>query len=474
MSALGLRISGPTFLRSSLIGLRGFHATSCQLAKAGTPKSQLGGKKKAKQGFKTKKDSNEGKVKKGGMTHLKFRDAVRSLGLEKNAPPVGVKDMSYETLFTNKGEIVKYSKSVEDKLNLLGSFKKYQHHELFSNPISIISDNLLQLTELFLNKFDTQSTDKNRQILMGHYRVGKSTLISQIKALGLLKYNNDLVLLHFDHPENLINGTSDYIYNKKLEVYQQPMFTKRWIMKIREANKDIFSKLKLSRDISFTTKKVEYNYKAGENTLYEYLSNCYDFGKVESTFAFDFFISELKHHSQKNNIPVLLSVDNFNALTTEPLTRYRHPDFTPIHFQEFEIGKFILDFVSGHEKFDKGGILLSESYDIGKSDNLYMGLGLKEYDPYRSNVLDSNLIERLLSNGGISVFEVQNLNKADTATLIDFYHKVGVLHVRDYIYKQDSDELKTGNVDMEQLTNFNFMKSAGNPGLLLQHVAMSF
>lgn len=464
---LGSRI----LFTNTRICVRSFHKTPVILAKGGPPKSQLGGKKKAKQGFKTKKDAGEGRAKKGGMTHLKFRDAVRSLGFEKSAPPVEVNDMSYENIVS--GQIVKYPETIENKLKLLGSFKKYQHHELFSNPVSLISGNLQTLTEQFLNKFDTESSDKNRQLLLGSYRVGKSTLLSQLKALSLLKFKQDVVLLHFDHPELIVNGTSDYIYNKKLEVYQQPMFTKRWIMKIREANKDIFTKMTLSKDITFTTKKVEYNLKAGENNLDEYLTQCFDFGKFESTYAFEFFVNELKHHSK--NIPVLVSVDNFNAFTTNPLTKYKHPDFTPIHFKEFEVGKFILNFASGKEKFDKGGVLLSESNDIGKSDNLTIGLGLKEYDPYRGKELDPELIEALLSNGGIKPFEVKNLSKEDTATLVEFYHKVGVLHVRDYIYKENSEsEEKTAGVDLQQLTELNFMKSSGNPGLLLQHVAMSF
>lgn len=442
-----------------IILTRSFRLSSIQLAKAPV-KKPVGGKTKAKQGFKSKNQAGDGKAKKGGMTHLTFKDAVRQLGFEKGAKELDVKELSNEL---NLGEIVTYSDANIAKLNLMGSFKKYQHHELFQKPILLVSDNLIKLSNTFVKKFNNETSDKNRLILLGDHRVGKSSLITQVQSL-IMSANPNAIFLHFDYPEKIIDGSSDYIFNKKLGVYHQPMLTKRWIMKIREANKEALSQIKLSKDISFTTKKVDYKYKAGENTLYEYLSNCYDFGKMESTTAFEFFINELKLNSEK--FPVLLSVDNFNALTTSPFSKYRHPDFTPIHFKEFEIGKFFMDFISGDSKFN-GGILLSESSDIGKHDNLSVGLGLKAFDPYQSSKLDVELIEQL---NGVVPFNVENLSKENIEELCHFYHDQGILFVRDN-YKRNEREL---GLDLNQIINLNFTRSGGNPGLLLKHVTMSY
>ncbi|EGV62758.1 hypothetical protein PSN45_000755 [Yamadazyma tenuis] len=446
---------------------RNLHNSAISFAKANVKKKPLGGKTKAKQGFKTK-NASDSKVKKSGTTHLVFKDAVRRLGYEKYAPVFTANELAHKDLDTRVGEIVKYKRSTESKLRLLGSFKKYQHHELFRNPVSLISENLIQINNRFVEKFDDGSAN-NRTILMGDYKVGKSTLISQTQSLVDDKYNGEVVLLHFDYPERTKEGTSDYLFNKRREIYQQPMFTKRWIMKTRQANKDIFSKMLLSKDVTFVTRKVEFKYEAGKNTLYEYLKNCHDFGKTESNNAFEFFISELKHHSA--TYPVLLSIDNFNALTTSPFTKYKHPDFKPIHFKEFEVGKFFLDYASGSENFTKGGVLLGESCDSGKHDNLSIALGLTAYDPYRASSLDTNLIERLMSNGGISVFDVQQLPKSQIRSLCEFYHENGVLFMRDYIYKDDDREV---DLSLEQIADLNYTKSGGNPGLLLKHVTMSF
>lgn len=234
-----------------LVFTRNMRVSSIQLAKAPV-KKPLGGKTKAKQGFKSKNQAGESKAKKGGMTHLTFKDAVRQLGFEKGAKELNVKELSNEL---NVGEIVTYPADNIARLNLIGSFKKYQHHELFQKPILLISDNLVKLSNTFVKKFNNETSDKNRQILLGDYRVGKSTLITQVQSL-LMSTNPNSIFLHFDHPEKIIDGSSDYVFNKKLGVYHQPMLTKRWIMKIREANKDALSQIKLSQDISFTTKEL--------------------------------------------------------------------------------------------------------------------------------------------------------------------------------------------------------------------------
>lgn len=441
---------------------RSIHTTLVRLAKV-QPKKPLGGKSKVKQGFKTKQSNNEPRAKKGGMTHLGFRDAVRSLGFEKNAPEVPLDTLSNKNL--SLGEIVKYSPSTESKLSTLGSFKKYQHHELFRNPILLISRNLVNLNETFIENIKSSSKN-NRFLLLGDHRIGKSTLITQAQALIDDKTKGDAVFLHLDHAERIGEGTSDYLLNKKMGLYQQPMLTKRWIVKIREANKEVLQKMPLSQSTNFTTNKTQYKYVAGKNNLYEYLVNCHDFGKSLSTSAFEFFIKELQHHSKK--FPVILSVDNFNAVTTHPLTKYKTPEFEPIHVSQFELGKFILDFVSGTKKFHKGGILLSESNDIGKHDNLSIGLGLKDYDPYQHKTLDTKIIQSL---DGVKPFHVEYLPKENVKGLCQFYHDSGVLFIRNYMYKEDDRDIEYG---LSQISDLQFTNSGGNPGLLLKHVTMGF
>lgn len=465
----------------TMSGARAFSLSSALYAK---PKLEVKQKQLAPS-FKPKAKS-ETKVKKGGMTHLGFRDAVRSLGFEKLA--VSNSDLEIESLSSKSpaATVVSYDSAAEKALSTLKSFKKYQYHELARNPVSLVTSNTVRIREGFVNKLQNSSSKDNRLCIIGERGSGKSTVVTQAKALAL---ENDVVLLHIDHPEKFVQGTSDYIFNKKLDKYQQPMFTKRWIRDLRVANENIFKKLPLSRDISFTTKKVEYNLKAGKDTVFDFLLNNQEFAKFGPSSAFQFFIEELVHHSA--TVPVILSVDNINALTGKTLTRYFHPDFTPIHFTEFEIGKFIIDAISGELNFQKGGVLLSESGDAPSSKTLPVGLNLLEYDPYwKQAQCDLDVANAFRANGGVKSFKTENFTKAETRELLNFYKQSGVLQIRDYptnverkTAEQIISEKKLGEkveveysfdpeAHFERVVNNAFVTSSGNPKSVLHSACM--
>lgn len=467
-------------------GVRCFSVTSTSLAKQ-APKFQ-GGKKKIKIGFK-KSDNQAAKPKRGGMTHLKFRDAIRELNFEKLATRIedlNIQELTHTLVESEEPCVVKYNERTEQSLKQLNSFKKYQHHELFSKPISLVSTNTAALYKKHLSTLE-KPTRENRVCLIGEKGVGKSVLLTQAQALGLSKHQN-VFLLHLDFPEKIVEGSSDYIFNKRIEKYQQPMFTKRWIKKIRDSNEDVLKQMPLSKDVSFVTKKTEYKLKKNENTLFDYLLQNHEFGKFGPSSAFKFFIDELMFHSK--NIPVLVTVDNFNALTSKTLTAYRHPDFRSIHFTDFEMGDFILQLASGDISFSRGCVILAESKDLGYSHTLPVGLKLEEYDPYYKNQdCDYEVANKLLSNGGISVFNVKNLNKLETKTLMNFWDVSGVLQVKSYPIKEDYGEAtpvspadeesldndsKETEVALDTIFQRNFVVTSGNPGSLLKTTILSY
>lgn len=444
-----------------------------------------GGKKKVKLGFKSKEVKE--KVKRSGMTHLKFEDAVRLLRFEQLAKDISelqLSEISEENLESLRSSVVRYNTTTEKQLTDLGSFKKAQHHELFRNPLSLVSNNTIAVNEAFIQKLKGPSKD-NRVCLLGEKGVGKSTLISQAQALALSQSSGDVVLLHLDFPERIVEGSSDYVLNRKMKKYQQPMFTKRWIKKLRTANEAVFKKMPLTRDILFTAKKVEHNLKKGENTVYDFVLLNHDFGLVGPSTAFQFLIDELKAHSEK--IPVFVSIDNFNALIAEPFTKYFHPNMVPIHFTQFEIGHFIEELVSGEISFAQGGILLAESKDLGECKTLRVGLGLQEHDAYdKKSQCDAVFAETMSKNGGIKPMFLENLSKAEARELLQFWDKAGALQIRDYptkeVYKstdevrQDQRAPKVGEFvesadpqqQLENILQSSFMLSSGNPGQLLK------
>lgn len=431
------------------------------------------------------------KVKKSGMTPHDFKDAVRTLNFESYAKDLSLLDiplLSSSELQQLKDTVVAYEPEIEEQIELMGGFKKYQHHELFRQHYSMVTDNTVELQNNFVSKLSASSKN-NRTCLLGSKGVGKSTLVSQAQALARSQYGKDAVLLHIEEPELFIQGFSDYVYNPTLKLYHQPMFTKRWIKKLRVVNEDAFKRMPLLRDVSFSNKKGSFAYKKGENNLHEYLVNCHDFGVLGPTDAFSFFMEHIKAYSK--DFPVLFSVDNINALFETPFTKYFNKDLKPIHFSEFEIGKLIQDLMNGDLELSKGGVLLAETSDLGASKTLRVGLKLETLDPYAED-LDHEVAAKMLNNGGISAFSLANLSKDQARRLMEFWDDSGVLQVRDYatkpLYKRLEDieaGEKTFRVGQfvnemdkaemyEKTLQKTYFISGGNPGMFLRNNVLRY
>ncbi|PVH22992.1 hypothetical protein CXQ85_002717 [Candidozyma haemuli] len=416
--------------------------------------------REARQSAKKTKTEGKKKSKKGGLTHYRFKDAVNVLRSESNTVPL-------------------------ESLGVTSLDASDLQQGTFEQPISIVSRNTKFVLEDVLNNYEKNTKD-NRFFLSGERGVGKSTLLAQAQALALSKFNNDVVLLHFESPENVINGTSDYLFNKEKGIYQQPMFTKRWIGKTRFVNEKIFRKMPLSRDFDVATEKSSFKLKKDTHTVYDFLARSRDFTKASS--AFDFLIEQLQFHSK--NFPVICTIDNFNGLVSETYTKYRHPDFKPIHVTEFEMGNYLLDLFNGDVSFQKGAVLASLSKSLPNSKSLNVGLGIEEYDPYSKKwECDRVIAERLLKNGATPIVELQNLTSEEARTLVSFYNEAGVLKVRDYPYKEvvtmpedktsvesmklvgALPEVADAEAQLERLINSSFNVSQGNPGHLLKATA---
>lgn len=443
------------------------------------------GSKAGKQKMSYKPTNQKTKLKKTGMTHLKFQRAVSSLNFESMATDfskVSVPTFSHQNM--SASQVMRYLELTESFFNLLGYFKPYQHHELFAKPISLVSENTLAIYDQFVSKIDQVSTAENRICLEGERGCGKSTLLAQATALARSRLDDNLIVMHFGTPEKLSDGSSSYFLNAQSGLYHQPMFTKRWIFNFKKANAAVLKKLPLLRDIVVSTARRDVKLRAQQNSLLDFLEASYDFGKMASTTAWDFFIEELRLHSDK--VPVLVTIDDFNTMVDQPITQYRHPDFTPIHISEFEVGSFLLKIAGGSFKFQNGGVLCATTSTISL-DHKTLNVCLKheEYDPYLKT-LDRKIATMLLENGGIKPMLLKNFSKTEARLLLQFYRNAGVLQLKDYPVKKVTPAtaaselvaLQPAEPDSEYLFDHiaenKFVTSGGNPGYLLRASVMSF
>lgn len=436
---------------------------------------QLAKKEKAQGGKK--------KAKKGGMTHYRFRDAVSVLSSDKQIQPLenlGIQPLDASDLLEQS--IVTYEDNALPLMKASGLFLRYQHHELFEKPVTMVSNGTKSIVEPLVTDLD-KNTKNNRHILIGEKGVGKSTLLAQAHALAMSKHKDNVVLLHFEQPEKIVDGSSDYLFNKSKNIYQQPMFTKRWIGKTRFVNEKVFKKMPLSRDFEISTERSSFKLKKDTHTVYDFLFRSRDFAKVSS--ALDYFIEQLQHHS--NKFPVLCTVDNFNGLLKETYTKYHHPNFKPIHVTEFEMGKLLLSLVNGLTPFLKGAVIVAESKSLLNTKTLNVALKLEVYDPYhKKSEFDLKSANILLENNGLIVNKVSNLTPEEARSLVLFYRQMGALHIRDYPTKEvitmpeeiismsqikkigALPEVMDEDLQFEKLLKTAFNVSQGNPGHLLK------
>jgi len=455
-----------------ILTTRSFTTTTALLA---TPRQKEG---KSKQILRRKVVEKEKVKKSTSLTHYPFKDAVQNLSLEKLAPSIDyVEPLTKDSLATST--ITVYPADIEDKLRTFQAFKKFQHHEMFRNPVSLTTSNTVKIYDEFVKNLVNESKT-NRKYIDGIKGSGKSTLVNQALALALQEFKNEVVILHLHSADIIGNGSSDYFKNNKLGLYQQPMATKRWLRKILAVNKDIFQKLKLTEDVKFYQDKQEYNLKAGEHTLYDYLSQNREINKVQPTMAFQFFVNQLKQHSK--TIPVILSVDDFNAMADFSITQYRAPDFKPIHVSEFELGDFLLKAASGELSFNKGGVLLAKSCDFAparKTTHVAVYPN-EEYDPYMKYPdLDMSVSQRLVANGGIKPIKVAPLSKDEVRALLSFWRDQQVLITRQDFHKKEFNDDQADVVgqefdpelQFEKLVQSSYVVSQGNPyGILKQNL----
>ncbi|KAH3663474.1 hypothetical protein WICMUC_005913 [Wickerhamomyces mucosus] len=355
-------------------------------------------------------------------------------------------------LHSNK--VVGFTEKQVQKLVQLGAFKKDQFNELFKVPITLLR-NETEIIHKFITSTQSTPSSENRICLLGERGIGKTTLLTQAQALAL--NNGNTIIIPISYALKLVDGTNDYFYDSKLGTYTQPMYLKKLLAKIEYVNKESLQKLSLSQDytidgISKDKASVKFTPKHSLLDLVKANVAGRQRGKV-----FQILINELL---KQNKSSVLLTVDNFSALTSNPITAYRNIENKLIYTEEFQISKFIFQLTSGEISFNQGGVLLATSSDDKPSITLKHGLGLIEADPYlKESEFSRQLASKLV---GVKPIEVSKLSKENVSILIE-----------KYIEAQAFNNFELEANSKEHLVNQKYVLSGnGNPLELLKSITL--
>lgn len=394
--------------------------------------------------------------KKSRKTAGSFRVFEHHVHFAKNREQ-GFELSNLETLNQGKldlNKVVSYSEQQLQKLIQAGSLKKDQFHELFKTPITLIRDETTTISK-FVDSTATSPSSQNKMCLLGERGIGKSTLLTQAQALAIAQSN--IVLIPVSYALKLVDGSNDFFYDSKLQTYTQPMYLKKLLAKVEYINKEVLSQMKLSKDhvIEGVTKDkaaTKFNQKHSVLDLLQAKVAPRQRGRV-----FQIFIEELL--KQETN-PVLVTVDNFSAITSQPITPYRNVANKQLYVEELQITKTLFQLTSNEIAFKKGGVLLATSSDDKPSITLQHGLGLITADPYTKEAdFNRTLASRITS---VKPVTVGKLEKESVSNLVEKYIEANAFN---------STELQANEKD--QLVNQKYVLSGnGNPLELLKSITM--
>lgn len=415
------------------------------------------------QGFSQKKGGSSTVTRKRvtpGSLYKNWADTVHTARLNSNAVDLNLPVMDVKNLSESYNKVTFFSDNSYKALHNLGSFKKSQHNELFSKPVSLVRES----TGAFLDKLKNESNKKF--IITGEPGVGKSSLLAQVHSYGA---ETNMVVVNISYPEMFLNGRNDFLFDEKLNLYTQPMYTKQLIRKIRKSNKpEILSKIKLSKDYKFSSsnpkdigQNATINLKKDQHTLLDLVSLKTTNKAIGTQFAV--IMEEL---TTQEHTGTIFTIDNFSKFLTKSFTDYRNTQNKQIFSLQFQLGKMIMDIISGAIKFkSSNSAFVAAISGVDRTNKtLPVGLGKIEEDLYVTRYHYEKIFSDILKKGKIQEFEVPKLSKEEVRSLLEYYRDSQILSGRD-LECAEFDKL----VDEKY-----FVSGNGNPRELLKSVSLSY
>lgn len=344
------------------------------------------------------------------------------------------------------GEALSFSTSAEAKeaRRQFGLPKTiWKDFRLLPKPVSVVRNTTLELTNYLKQvKADKLSSEDARLVFSGRIGSGKSYALLQAVEWCVA---NGWIVLYIPRAVDLVNSTSPYTYDLRTQTFLQPEAAHQLLHRARIANGKIFKQLKLENtlDLGEGYKPA----KAG-TTLFDFC----DVSKEEvakAPLVLDLLVKELQEQTAH---PVLLAVDDFQALFNKSL--YRDPHFKPISPYHLSTPRLLLSLFSPtHKKFKFGaciGAITSSDPKFPISLELKDMLGVTDQadqpvveEPYvkRSQVLKGYL-------EGVAGVEVPNkLTLKEAASVFEVWMKQRALATNAH----------------DELFMAKYVESAGNP-----------
>ncbi|KAI0306051.1 mitochondrial ribosomal death-associated protein 3-domain-containing protein [Multifurca ochricompacta] len=320
---------------------------------------------------------------------------------------------------------------------------------ILSKAASVVRDVTIKLVDR-LQAASQESSQKNRFVLSGSVGSGKSFLLIQGVEYAA---SAGWLVMYIPRAINLVNSSTPYSYDLRTQTYLQPLFAQRTLQRFRTVNENTLSSLVAEEKID-----LHDGLSLSQGTP---LISLIDVGIKDQTFAPTVLAALLEALGKQTKVPVLLAVDDFQALFTK--TAYKTPHFQTIRAWHLSMPRLIIDYASGRKTFARGavvGALSLSDKTYGLSQELRHALGLQpwlqpssylkvapEITAFTKGIQILKVPEKLNVNEAASLFEVWNKNKSfhtpgsDEVFLAKYTESAG--NPRDFVWKGLLSTLQT-------------------------------
>ncbi|KAJ3826199.1 mitochondrial ribosomal death-associated protein 3-domain-containing protein [Lentinula raphanica] len=260
-------------------------------------------------------------------------------------PSLSLPSFKPELLTENMiGQVVAFDQIPNDPIKYFGTPKNMLlEFRLLSQRCSVIR-NITVFTAEELNAAAAESSSKTRYVLTGPSGCGKSFLLLQAVQYCLAK---DWIVIYIPRAKTTVNSTTTHTYDLRTQTYLQPNFAQQTLRRILEVN---------SANLQTLTMREGLNYERRSFSSGTTLAQLVSAGSKDTAISSVVLETLLNELSRQSKTPVLLAVDDFQALYNEKTT-YRDPHFSAIRPYHLAIPRLILEFASGKRSFPKGAIL---------------------------------------------------------------------------------------------------------------------
>ncbi|KAJ4474475.1 mitochondrial ribosomal death-associated protein 3-domain-containing protein [Lentinula aciculospora] len=242
------------------------------------------------------------------------------------------------------GQVVAFNQTPHDPIKYFGIPKNMLlEFRLLSQRCSVIR-NITVFTAEELKSAASKPSHKTRYVLTGPSGCGKSFLLLQAVQFCLAE---EWIVIYIPRAKTTVNSTTTHTYDLRTQTYLQPNFAQQTLRRILEVNSSNLQTLTMREGLNYDRRSFS------SGTTLAQLASAGSKDPVISSVVLETLLNEL---SRQSKIPVLLAVDDFQAIYNQK-TLYRDPHFSAIRPYHLAIPRLILEYASGKRSFPKGAIL---------------------------------------------------------------------------------------------------------------------